>query len=330
MVKFVKLNETFIKIVCEKSTLEEISSHFKFVQKNFQYTPQGKKGWDGVIKLINTKNGNFLSGLLKEIILKFKELGYHQFSFEGFENSISEYTENGILEALDEFKLPDDRQLREYQLNAILTCLLGQRRVCIAATNAGKSLILYAISRILIESDKKVLIVVPTVLLVSQIYADFESYAKNDEFDIEGNYHTITAGYAKNSPKPCYISTRDSISAIPKENLSEYLEKFDAILVDECLHPDSLISMADGTKMKISDIKVNDMVYTYNENTKLNECNKVLVLHKNLLNSIKNDMYKITLENGKELKLTGNHKVFTNVGWVEVQNLTGDEQIEIY
>ena len=233
MVKFLKLNETFIKIVCEKSTLEEISSHFKFVQKNFQYTPQGKKGWDGVIKLINTKNGNFLSGLLKEIILKFKELGYHQFSFEGFENSTSEYTENGILEALDEFKLPDDRQLREYQLNAILTCLLGQRRVCIAATNAGKSLILYAISRILIESDKKVLIVVPTVLLVSQIYADFESYAKNDEFDIEGNYHTITAGYAKNSPKPCYISTRDSISAIPKENLSEYLEQFDAILVDE-------------------------------------------------------------------------------------------------
>jgi superfamily II DNA or RNA helicase len=233
MIKFVKLNETYIKIVCDKSALEEISEQFKFVQKNYQYTPQGKKGWDGVIKMINTKNGNFLSGLLKVVILKFKELGYHQFTFEGFENSTSEYTENGILEALDEFKLPDDRQLREYQLNAILTCLLGQRRICIAATNAGKSLILYAISRILIESDKKVLIVVPTVLLVSQIYADFEAYAKNDEFEIEPNYHTITAGYAKTSPKSCYISTRDSISAIPKENLSEYLEKFDAILVDE-------------------------------------------------------------------------------------------------
>ena len=74
MIKFVKLNETFIKIVCDKSTLEEISQEFKFVQKNYQYTPQGKRGWDGVVKMINTKNGNFLSGLLKEVILKFKLL----------------------------------------------------------------------------------------------------------------------------------------------------------------------------------------------------------------------------------------------------------------
>ena len=41
MIKFVKLDETFIKIVCEKSTLEEISDKFKFVQKNYQYRENG-------------------------------------------------------------------------------------------------------------------------------------------------------------------------------------------------------------------------------------------------------------------------------------------------
>lgn len=233
MVKFVKLNETFIKIVCEKSTLEEISSHFKFVQKNYQYTPQGKKGWDGVIKMINTKNGNFLSGLLKVVVLKFKELGYHEFSFEGFENSSSEYTENGILEALDEFKLPDGVEVREYQLNAILTCLLGQRRLLESPTSSGKSLIIYCIIRILIESGKKILLITPTTMLVDQLLKDFKDYEVNDNFGIENYSHKVYAGMSKQSNKPLIISTWQSINSISKDDADEYLNSFDCVLVDE-------------------------------------------------------------------------------------------------
>lgn len=135
MVKFVKLNETFIKIVCEKYILEEIVPHFKYTQKNYQYTPAGRKGWNGEIKLINSRNGNFLAGILKDVVLKFKEIGYSEFSFEGFDNFKSEYTENSILAALDEFKLPDDMELREHQLNGILTCLLGMRRLIVSPTS---------------------------------------------------------------------------------------------------------------------------------------------------------------------------------------------------
>lgn len=139
LIKFVKLNETYIKIVCEQSILLEISKEFEYTQKNYQYTPQGRRGWDGTVKMINTRNGNFLSGLLKVVVLKCKELGYNEFTFEGFDNAKSEYTENAVLSALDAFKLKDDSgiglEIREHQLNAILTCLLGMRRVIESPTS---------------------------------------------------------------------------------------------------------------------------------------------------------------------------------------------------
>lgn len=331
MIKFVKINETYIRMICEPHILHEVSPHFDFYAKNYQYHPLVKSGkWDGVTRLMSNKTGRFYVGLLKVVILKCKELGYSQFSFEGFEDSTSEWVENDVLTLIDEFKLPDGYILREYQLYAILTCLLGVRRLCLAATNSGKSLIQYIISRVLLDANKKVLIIVPSVFLVDQIYKDFQDYAMADSFSVEDNYHKIFAGQAKTSDKMCYISTYHSLNSIPKDELSGYLENFDSILCDECLHPDSLISMADGTKVKISDINIGDNVITLNETTNQIEINKVIRVHKNLINSVVNDMYQITLMDGTTLKLTGNHKVYTNNGWLEVKQLTGDEEIEIY
>lgn len=330
MIKFAKLNESYIRLICDSHILHELAPHFTFKAENYQFTPAGKRGWNGDIILLSTKTGRIYTGLLKTVILKCKELGYNEYSFEGFESNSIEYTEDDVLTAIESFNLPVDRQPREHQLNAVLTCLMGNRRICLSATNSGKSLVQYIISRVLIESDKKVLIIVPSVFLVDQMFSDFESYAINDSFSIEDNYHKIFAGQNKSSKKPCYISTYQSIMSLPKEDLAEYLSLFDSVICDECLHPDSLITMADYTKKKISDIMVNDIVQTYNEQTKLIENNKVIQVHKNLLNSITNDMYQITLTNGDILKLTGNHKVYTNTGWVEVQKLNGDEEIEIY
>lgn len=233
MIKFVKLNETFIKIVCEKSVLLEISKQFEYTQKNYQYTPQARKGWDGIIKMISTRNGNFLSGLLKEVILKFKELGYNEFTFEGFDNAKSEYTENGVLSALDEFKLKDDSgsgiEIREHQLNAILTCLCGMRRIIESPTASGKSLIIYSIIRILIESGKKILLITPNSVLVDQLLNDFKQYEQYDDFGIENYTHKVYAGHEKTSNKQLVISTWQSCNLVSKETL----ESYDCVLVDE-------------------------------------------------------------------------------------------------
>jgi superfamily II DNA or RNA helicase len=70
-------------------------------------------------------------------------------------------------------------------------------------------------------------------MLVDQMFGDFETYAVNDKFDIEDHAHKIYSGQSKNAHKQIYISTWQSIEAIPKKELNKYLEQFDALIVDE-------------------------------------------------------------------------------------------------
>ena len=235
MIKFVKLNESFCRIVCEAHILYELSPHFEFFSENYQYSPKYKKGyWDGKIKLLSNKTGKFYTGLLKEMIIQAKKLGYNQFSFENFDKPIKEYTEEAILSSIERFKLPVDRQVREYQLYAILTSLLSYRRVIESPTSSGKSLVIYIISRILLESDKKILIVVPNTMLVDQLISDIRSYSIDDNsFDVDEHYHQVFAGQKKTSNKNVILSTWQSIIAIQKEDMDEYLEQFEAIIIDE-------------------------------------------------------------------------------------------------
>lgn len=241
MIKFVKLNESFTKIVCEPYVLPEIAEHFEFFSEGYQYSPEYKKGyWDGKIRLISGKTGRFYTGLLKEVIKKLKELGYNEFSFENFDKPNLEYTEKGILDAIERFKLPVHREVREHQLNAILTCLMGKRRVIESPTSSGKSLVIYIVSRMLAELGKKVLIITPTTMLVDQLVQDIEDYSINDnEYDVNDNYHKVYAGKAKNIEDKIIISTWQSIIAIPKTEIDRYLQKFDAVIVDEAHGADS-------------------------------------------------------------------------------------------
>jgi superfamily II DNA or RNA helicase len=236
VIKFHKVNETYCVLVAEQHVLMEVAPHFTYIMPNYQWTPQYKKSkgkWNGEIKLLSPITGRFLLGLLKRVILKCQELGYNEFTFEGFENSGPEFTEDYILDFIEQLSLPEDRQPREYQLNAILSSLMANRRLILSPTSSGKSLIIYIMFRILLEADKKILLVVPNSMLVDQMFLDFETYAVNNKFDVEEFAHKIYTGQSKNSPKPIYISTWQSIDAIPKEDLGDYLEQFDAIMVDE-------------------------------------------------------------------------------------------------
>jgi superfamily II DNA or RNA helicase len=193
-----------------------------------------RKGkWDGITQLVSPKTGKFYVSLLKPVILQLQKMGYNSFTFEGFENSQPEFTEDYILSFIEELNLPEDRQPREYQLNAILSCLMANRRLILSPTSSGKSLIIYIILRVLLEADKKILLIVPNSMLVDQMFGDFESYATNVNFSVDDYAHKIYTGQKKTSDKPLYISTWQSINAIHKNDITEYMDQFDAILVDE-------------------------------------------------------------------------------------------------
>lgn len=100
--------------------------------------------------------------------------------------------------------------------------------------NSGKSLIIYMITRILLNQvyeNQKILIIVPSISLVTQMFNDFVDYSIVNKWNTNDNVHSIMAGVKKDSEKPIYLSTWQSLQNIKDK---EYFEKFGAVIVDEC------------------------------------------------------------------------------------------------
>jgi len=106
-------------------------------------------------------------------------------------------------------------------------------------------------------------------------------------------------------------------------------ENRDIVVTSACLHPDSLLVTNFGV------LRIEDVV------TRLNCGDDVLVLSwddKQKIPCFKSvtwgactrknaKLFKVRLTNGKTLKLTGDHKVFTKRGYIQVCELTKQDQI---
>jgi intein/homing endonuclease len=91
-----------------------------------------------------------------------------------------------------------------------------------------------------------------------------------------------------------------------------------------CLHSDTLIAGEGGYK-KIKDINKGDKVFSYDKDI---DDFVLLPVKEKIIQEPIDGWLKITLENGKTLKLTANHEVLTkNRGWVEAQSLSLEDDI---
>jgi Rad3-related DNA helicase len=98
------------------------------------------------------------------------------------------------------------------------------------------------------------------------------------------------------------------------------------LIVDECLHPDTEITLYDETTKKIKDIEIGDLVKTINEESGDIEIKPVVKLHHNLNKG--KQMYEIEMDNGDILKITGNHKVkLLDGSWIKVEDLKEEDEI---
>jgi hypothetical protein len=300
-----KVDEVYMRIECEKSILWELSDAFSFEAPGVKFMPAFRmKLWDGIVRLVNRQTAKCYCGLEAAIREFAESRGY---SISGEINAKYTISKKELEYVLSTF----DKTARDYQLNGFIHALESTRAVILSPTSSGKSLLIYMLYRWLLAQSKRLLIIVPTTSLVLQMKSDFEDYAKSD-LDIG----IIMSGHEKVNNCSVVISTWQSIVKLPKS----WFKAFDAVIGDECLHPDTKISMADNTKKYIKNIEIGDYVKTFNEKTKKIENKKVLKLHENL--SIDEDFYEIETKNGNILKITGNHKVLlTNGKWVEVKYL---------
>ena len=218
-----KVDNVYVRINAEPSVKMEMSGYFEFYVPGYKFMPAYKnRMWDGKIRLLNTMTGMIYAGLLPYIIKFCKDRDY-DVSIDRELYPEKEYYENAGYDLSKEFDCAFPP--REYQNDAVAHALHNNRSLFLSPTASGKSYIIYLLSRYHVEQGRKVLIVVPTTSLVSQMASDFVEYNKNRKLDI----HKIMGGVDKNVDADYTVTTWQSIYKLRKD----WYEKFDVVIGDE-------------------------------------------------------------------------------------------------
>ena len=86
----------------------------------------------------------------------------------------------------------------------------------------------------------------------------------------------------------------------------------------KCLHGDTLVTLNDGTPVKIKDLEDNDNnIFTLNNDFKIKTGEKT-----NFFKRTVNKLLEIKLRTGKIIQLTPEHPLLTIKGWIPAENLT--------
>ena len=223
LVNIERVNEVYIRVRTESGIKMELSKHFEFEVPGAKFSPAYRnKVWDGRIRLFNAMTGMIYSGLLPHIV-KFCATRDYECEVDAQlkpDESVQDTAGYDLAKEFDTIYEP-----RDYQNNAIVHALKNNRSLLLSPTASGKSLIIYLLSRFHAEQGRRVLIVVPTISLVTQMATDFVEYNKNRPLNI----HKIMGGVEKNIDAEYTITTWQSVFKEKKD----WFSKFDMVVIDE-------------------------------------------------------------------------------------------------
>lgn len=228
MIEIRKVNEVYLQIDCEKGEALEIKDLFSCYAPNFMFHPRFKaKIWDGRISFFDLKNRLLPIGLLENLLEFIYDKGY-EFNISSIDSFVDEDVTEDLIDSFLNLIFENSKfEPRDYQKTAIKNALYSRRGVVESPTGSGKSLIIYSIIRYILEvTQGKILLVVPNITLVNQMFTDFKDYGWND---IENHVDILYSG-KKITNKRVLISTYQSIY---KKGV-DFFSEFDAILMDEC------------------------------------------------------------------------------------------------
>lgn len=237
------VNNVNVRVTGDFGIMREIAEHFSFYAENYKFHPKVKaKIWDGKIKMLNSRTGLIYNGLWEQIV-KFCVTNDYTYTIDPDISARDNVTPERLQRFIDALKLPDVPY--DYQFNAVMECINSGRKTVESPTGSGKSLIQYILMRWLSYHDKQsqMLLVVPTVGLVSQMMSDFGDYSVNNGWDVEKYCHQIFAGQDKLSDKRITISTWQSIYKLK----GDFFDRFEIVFIDECHEATakSLVSIMD-------------------------------------------------------------------------------------
>lgn len=231
MIKINSFNEVFSKLEADYPTKRRLLSLFSIREPNFYHHPRYKAGaWDGFRKLFY---GEFIHNGLIPILHKWATLH----NVEILDNTGIDFVKsNDEIESQDEFieslKLPFTPY--DYQIESFNRCIHYKKMAIISTTSSGKSLVIYMLARYIQQHKRrfnKIFVIVPSKILVKQMYDDFADYSKNDEsWNVEDNCTKISSDYVKDYSKDIIITTYHSMHG----QSPEFYQQIEGVILDEC------------------------------------------------------------------------------------------------
>lgn len=231
-VQIIKHDEMHVRIIADRGIMYEMYEHFSYFVADYKFMPRFKNGtWDGKIRLLNIKTNLIYLGLVTDVKNFCKEYDY---SCEVDERLGRRNDLDDVKAFIRSFSSLCKFEPRDYQLAAFVAAIVEQKTLILSPTGSGKSLIIYMIAQYMRTiTDKRILLVVPTTGLVSQMHSDFADYDPTGE--IHGQCHEIMSGKSKQTDLPIVISTWQSIFKMP----ADWFSQFDAVIIDEAHQADA-------------------------------------------------------------------------------------------
>lgn len=225
MIKILPFTETFVKVQIDDFGIEqEFGEFFTFFSKSYKFSPAYRNGtWDGKIRLFNTRTKALYKGLLM-IIIQFAKMNAYQLQIDpSLFPKDTEFDKAEFGKFCDELNVASKNEpivIRDYQIEAASRALHEYRKILISPTGSGKSLIIYAMLRWLLEKngDERILLIVPTTTLVEQMFSDFVDYSGLNGWRPEDHIQLLYSGKDKIFTKSIMVSTWQSLHAMRKND----------------------------------------------------------------------------------------------------------------
>lgn len=258
-----KLDSVHIRISCDRGVSQELSDYFTFQVPGAHFMPAYRnKNWDGKIRLYSIYDRTLYAGLLDYALLFAEERDY-SVEFKTGSKSLTRESPAQNEDAkryFEDFLRPRSNgnllTAYDHQVEGVAHALRRRRCLLLCPTASGKSLLIYALVRFYLDrlpKNKKVLIIVPTTSLVSQMYTDFADYSSDDpNWNADDHCHVVFAGQDKVADKRVIISTWQSIYKMPVK----YFAPFGAVFGDECHLFKAKSLTAIMTKLKDCDYRI--------------------------------------------------------------------------
>lgn len=224
-----KIDESFVEVDTTEDILHEIYNRYSEMIPGAIFNPKYKcKIWDGKIHMFNIRTNMLPFGLLVDLLGYCKNKQY-EFELRGMDISELKHSPNEeeYQSIISDNMKNTDKELRDYQDEAVRKALTFKKGILLSCTSSGKSLMLYNIIRYLRAKDfKRILLIVPNINLVNQMYDDFQDYGYENIDEVE----RLGGGHKNSDDENVLISTWESLQYKDRD----YFEDFDAVFADEC------------------------------------------------------------------------------------------------